>query len=303
MAQSRSSAVDGTDARRVSSVHAQRQLRQLSLRVNRAIKAPNADAIHDLRVAIRRFTQAVAVCQHYFRSPDLPKNRKRLKKIMTVAGEVRNCDVALKLVSKFRVPHAVHLQAKLKGCREEAEVLLVNDLKKWLDRAMPVKWRAALGAPMAGRQEGIRAFARRALDRIAKDFLKRGNEASSPEASPEGLHHFRIAVKKFRYTLEMFRPVFGSSLNPVVASVRRASALLGNINDCVTVAEMVVGYKGGRQLADRLKKRQHRKTEEFRKFWKEEFSDDERLQSILDQPAKKPAASSRMGHGRRTSVA
>jgi CHAD domain-containing protein len=104
-------------------------------------------------------------------------------------------------------------------------------------------------------------MAQHALDRIGKDFFERGNEAASPKASPLDMHRFRIVAKKFRYTLELFQP-----LSPLVERIKRVSALLGDINDCVTAAAIVP------PLAAHLKKRQRKKTEEFRQYWASEFA-------------------------------
>jgi CHAD domain-containing protein len=223
------------------------------------------------------------------------KHRRRLKKIMDGAGDVRNCDVALKLIAKFRVPHAAHLRSKLESQRNEAERLLTTELRKWTDRRMSFKWRAALDStPPPGKEEAAHELAQRTLGRGAKDFLKQGNEASSPKASPKDLHRFRIASKKFRYALELFQPLYETSLRPAIESIKGASALLGDINDCVTVAAMVADYKGSNPLKDRLKKRQDKKTEEFRKYWKEKFSDGESLRGSINPLPKKPVASSRI---------
>jgi len=268
---------------------AHRQLKHLGLQINRTIKSSNAQAVHDIRVAIRRFSQAIALCQTYFRASGMRKHRRRLKKIMNGAGDVRNCDVALKLVAKFRVPHADHLRSKLETERNESARLLTAELRKWTDRRMSVKWRAALDStPASGKEEPANELAQRTLDRGAKAFLNQGNEASSPAASPKDLHRFRIASKKFRYALELFQPLYESSLQPVIDSIKGASTLLGDINDCVTVAGMVADYKGSNPLTDRLKKRQDKKTEEFRKYWKEDFSDG----GSIDHLPKKPVTSS-----------
>ena len=290
MAQPRTPESAGGKARPFAVEQARGQLRHLSSQISRAIKSSNPAAVHDLRVAIRRFTQAIAVT-------DMRKNRRRLKKIMTLAGEVRNCDVALKFIARFKVPHAAVLQSKLEGRRKESEGALVAELIKWRDRRLSLKWRTALDSTPSSDKD-VDELARRVLGRIAKDFQKRGNEASSPEATPKYLHHFRIAAKKFRYALELFQPLYGSSLDPLIASIKSASTLLGDINDCVTVAGIIAGYKGGNRLADRLKKRQHKKTEEFRKYWKEEFT-----RSSIDPLSKKPVASSRIVSDRRKSAA
>jgi hypothetical protein len=86
-----------------------------------------------------------------------------------------------------------------------------------------------------------------------------------------------------------------------VARIKRAQTLLGDINDCVTVAGMVLLYNGGDRLAGRLRKRQRKKTEEFRQYWSGEFRDGERFRRWIDHLGlsaarrlgiKKPVASS-----------
>ncbi len=280
---------DTANARQFAVAQARTQLKHLAAQIQRATRACNADAVHDVRVAIRRFTQSIAVCRSYFRPSDLHKHRRRLKKIMAGAGEVRNCDVALKFVAKLRAPHAAHLQSKLEDRRKESADLLVDELGKWTERRIASKWRATLdAAPAKDAPEPACDLAQRTLARSLKDFLKQGNEAASPKASPELLHRFRIGTKKFRYSLELFQPLYGTALDASIASVKHASTLLGDVNDCVTVASIVAGYKGGNKLADRLRKRQHKKTDEFRQFWK--AGPQLTLPGLA--PLKKPAASS-----------
>ena len=226
--------------------------RQLALQINRALQSCDARAVHQVRVAIRRFSQGVAVCKPCFPAKDLRKCRRRLKKIMSAAGEVRNCDVADKFLDRWRMPHPDRLRSKLTSRREDSARVLVAELKRWTDRKL-----TAQDSSVTNLQE----MAQHALDRIAQDFLERGNEAASPKASPHHMHRFRIVAKKFRYTLELFQP-----LNPLVERIKRVSALLGDINDCVTAAAIVP------PLAAHLKKRQRKKTEEFRLYWASEFA-------------------------------
>ncbi len=42
--------------------HGERLLRQFVYEVSRCIKSPDAEAVHDLRVSVRRFSQALIVC-------------------------------------------------------------------------------------------------------------------------------------------------------------------------------------------------------------------------------------------------
>lgn len=290
-------------ARRYTVGQARAQLRRLALQIGRALKLCDADAVHDVRVAIRRFTRAIAVCQPYVRATDMGKNRRRLKKMMTEAGEVRDCDVALKLIAKLRVPQTTMLRLRLQGRRRQSAIRLCSELKKWRDRRKSLRWSASLRSGKEdAAEESIQEVGRRVLARGMKDFLEQGKEASSGDASAEDLHRFRITAKKFRYSIELFQPLYGSKLDPVIQSIKGASALLGDINDSVSAAALIAKYDGGERLAHRLKKRQHKATEEFREYWKE-LKQGGTLDLTCIEPAapKKPVASTE--HRRRKSVA
>jgi CHAD domain-containing protein len=309
MAQSRiKDTVAGGEAEQFAIEQAGRLLRNLTLQINRTLKSSNADAVHHVRVAIRRFSQAIAVCRSCFpgqlAGKDMRKTRRRLKKIMTAAGEVRNCDIAMKFVGRWRVAHAVQLKSKLQSLRKDSAGILTSELTRWKDREMPIKLHGALDA--AGRHASVEpasaetttdAAARKVLSPIAKDFLRHGDEAASPKASAHDMHRFRIVAKKFRYTLELFQPRYGSVLDRGVAGIKHTSGLLGDINDSATVGEIVAEYEGARQLTRHLKKRQDKKTEEFRDYWAEQRKQGEQLRTWIDhlgRPVRKPAASSKV---------
>jgi CHAD domain-containing protein len=265
--------------------------------MNVTIKSPNPDSVHDLRVAIRRFTQALSVFKPCFPGKDTRKIRRRLKKLMLDAGDVRNNDIALKILSKSRKTEAASLRPRIQSQRKEASRILIGALKRRMERKSSLKWRAALESALATGDEAfcavaIEETARQILPRMAKDFLERGNAASEEKASPEKLHHFRIASKKFRYTLELFTPLYGPSLNGWLESIKSVQTLLGDINDCATVAQMLADHKGD-GLSRWLKRRQRRNTEEFCRRWQEEFGDREmvrgRIQLLSHPQAGSPA--------------
>ena len=256
--------------------------------INRTVKSRNPDAVHNLRVAIRTFAQTIRVFEPCFPGKEMRKIRRRLKKIMIPSGEVRNCDVALKLLSKSRPGDAADLITKLQGRRAEFERVLTGLLKRWMERKTSLKWRAALNTELATKAAtafggaAIAKTAQQTLRRMGRDFFARGGEASKASAPAEGLHRFRIATKKFRYTLELFAPLYGPPLADGLASIKRTQSLLGDINDCVTARELVSHYDGGDRLTSRLKKRQGKKAEEFQRRWDEAFGDAKSVRSWID---------------------
>lgn len=266
------------DTRKFAGQQTTRLMGRLAFQMNQTRKAPDANAVHDLRVAIRRFTQALGVFKPCFHGKDTRKIRRRLKKLMAVAGEVRDSDVTLKLLSKSRAAAAAGLQSKLHSERKTSERVLVSMLKRRIERKSSLKWRAALESTLAANGEALHQVpleeaARQVLPDIARDFLERGDAAAHPAATPKKLHAFRIACKKFRYTLELFVPLYGASLNGWLDPIKRMQKLLGEINDCATAAEMVSRYRGTGTLARWLKRRQRKRAEVFTQEWREQFGD------------------------------
>jgi CHAD domain-containing protein len=295
------------ETRKFAGQNAAKLLGRLAFQMNLAAKSPVADPVHDLRVSIRRFAQALDVFKSCFPGKDTRKIRRRLKKLMILAGAVRNCDIALKLLSKSRTEEAVNLRRKLQGDRKESGRVLIDALKRRMDRKSSLRWRTALESANASASDSacripIEDTARRILPRMAKNFLERGDAASQSKATPEKLHAFRIASKKFRYTLELFAPLYGTGLNSWLESIKRIQTLLGDINDCVTVAQMLSDYKSKGSIAGWLKRRQRKKVEEFTQCWQEEFGGREivrtRMHTLSHPPGapqatKKPATNSR----------
>jgi hypothetical protein len=62
-------------------------------------------------------------------------------------------------------------------------------------------------------------------------YFQQGRKAADGKRSPEQLHGFRIKTKKFRYTLELFRPVYGAELERVIQSLRDLQNVLGKLHD------------------------------------------------------------------------
>jgi CHAD domain-containing protein len=266
--------VASTEPRRFALEQVRRLLRDLTIQISRTNKSCSADSVHQLRIAVRRFIRTIAVCRTFFRGKDIRKGRRWLEKIMVEAGAVRDCDVALRFAAKWRTPETAQFESKLQSRRDESAQALVAELKRWRDRQASIHWRAALEVSLAHHQHSaqgtIHELARRAINRLAKRFQDRGNEASASLASAGDLHRFRIAAKKLRYTLELFQPL--NSLDSLVENIKPATALLGDINDCVSAAAILDDYERTDRLIDKLEKRRRKKTKKFRKYWKKEFA-------------------------------
>jgi len=251
-------------------------LRQMAFQVSRCIKSRDPETVHDLRVAIRRFTQALVVFKPCFPAKEVKKIRRRLGKIMALAGAVRNCDIGLKLLSKSRSAAAATLRSRIQAQRKDAERELTRLLRSWVDRKWYSKWRGRLAEDVAGKTffgNPIEMTAQRMLPRMAKEFFRGGDQVAVPGVSPEKLHQFRIDSKRFRYTLELFIPLYGPTLQAWLDQIKAVQAVLGDFNDCETVRAMIANWDGHKAADRQLKRRQRRKMEEFAQHWCEKLAD------------------------------
>ncbi len=74
-------------------------LRRFRQQAARTAKRPEAEAVHDLRVSIRRLSQCLRVFGQFFPEGRTRKRRRGLKKIMELAAEVRNRDVTMEFLA------------------------------------------------------------------------------------------------------------------------------------------------------------------------------------------------------------
>jgi CHAD domain-containing protein len=120
-------------------------LRRLAFRMNRAAKVRDADSIHDLRVAIRRFEQCLQIFHQFLSGGHKKKIRRRLRRIMELSGEIRNRDIALDLLRQAGLPVRSSLSARLLRERREAQSNLLASFDRWGERDLFRKWGSRLG--------------------------------------------------------------------------------------------------------------------------------------------------------------
>ncbi len=118
-------------------------------------------------------------------------------------------------------------------------------------------------------KKSARKNASRKLPQLAGRYFKAGRELLNRRASLEVLHEFRLETKRFRYTLELFKPRYGPGLNKRLPSLRKIQDLLGEINDCVNT-QNVLGRKQN-ILAEFLQRRVARKRRELQRYWQSTF--------------------------------
>ncbi|HXN47840.1 MAG TPA: CHAD domain-containing protein [Bryobacteraceae bacterium] len=247
-------------------------LRRFAYQTGRTAKSPRAGEVHDLRVAIRRFTQALAAFDSCFSVQEVKKIKRRLKRTMRLAGDVRDYDIAIEMLSRFKSAPAAILTSFRKR-RKEAERDLTAALRHWVERRTYSRWRAALESRGRGvNHDPIATTAKRAIEPMLEEFASRGKRALGPKASVEKIHRLRIEAKKVRYTLELFAPVYGAPFDGWMERLKSLQNVLGVISDCEAVREMIERQGGDRRIESALRRKVSRKLGEFRQLWADSFA-------------------------------
>ena len=266
-----SAAMDSDNTLEMANEVCGRLLGDVSARIEDTLQSRGAEQVHRLRVAIRRFNQALSTFEFCGSPHAVRKIRKHLKKTMRLAGLVRNLDVAIKWARKWKLPDQDELEAR----RHEAGQEVTHLLERWVEREWASQF--SIDSPQLG-EESIQDHARRLLTEMAVDFFNRGNEAATPNATPSKMHGFRISAKKFRYTMEIFARAYAPVLNARIEQVKQLQTILGEINDCVTLRGLLPEDLSG----NRLRQRQRRKTAEFRKQWNSQFGGDSIMEGWVE---------------------
>lgn len=117
--------------------------------------------------------------------------------------------------------------------------------------------------------------ARVQLPAVTREFFAAGRVLLAGAAAPVDLHNFRLAAKRFRYTLEMFRPLYGPGLEEKLGAVRKIQSLLGSRQDCEVLAGRLrlpaQGLEALRGALEKTERRALKLEQEFRAYWLDEF--------------------------------
>lgn len=232
-------------------------LDQLTLQVERTVRASGHAQVHHLRVAIRRFRQALTVFEEGAGLPGIRSIHRKLKKTMALAGAVRDCDITVKLVRQVNAPAS--LLAKLQRRREQARRVLVSALCQWRDGKLGLKWRITLAGLSGG------APARQVLLKATRRLFKRARKI---KRSTKAMHRLRIAAKKLRYTME----VAGDAERTRLHQIKKLQKYLGIINDYAAALRIMDEEAAAKRISTHLKGEQRKEIRVFRHHWNQVFA-------------------------------
>jgi len=256
-----------------------KRLKKLDAEVRRVAHDPgDADAIHDLRVSIRRLRQELRVFQAWFERDRVKRIRRRLRRLMERCAAARNCDVAIEVLREAG-SQSPEILAGLEQERRHTGKDLARMIEHWRRKDRVREWREHLHVGHADSKESPKVSpeecARKLLPPMMEDLFRAGGEAARPESSHREMHQFRLKTKRVRYTLELFEDVYGKRTENLMESLKGLQGKLGSINDCAKTLEMM---RRDRAAAVAVRLLAEKRAAEFREYWKKHFGTRERAE-------------------------
>jgi CHAD domain-containing protein len=220
-----------------------RQMRDLSTRLGatlpRVRKRADDEAIHDMRVALRRLRVVLKIARPIFGRFHVDAIRASFTRVHRASGALRDEEVLRETLADLHVASA-ELDAWMarRAAREELLHGIVQERLRAGDLRNPMRMlRALLVLPVAPkRRRTLVSFAHKVASRAQADVQKRR------DANPEdalALHELRIAYKGLRYTTEIFRDALPLDISALAHSAERFQKRLGEIHD-LDVARVVI---------------------------------------------------------------
>ncbi len=204
------------------------------------------DAVHQMRVALRRLRTAIKLLRSRIDGPALIAARDQAGAIAAMLGDARDWDLFLQAIeagprrfyhdaSEFAAfRHALHqrraqahMKMRLRLNSRETTQFVAGFRRVILSK----NWAAP---DDARRKDSARRFAVTSLTRLHKRAKKKG--AALATLSPKARHEARIALKKLRYGAEFFQSLFSNAgaARAFTGALAKIQDGLGDQNDIVT---------------------------------------------------------------------
>jgi len=121
-------------------------VRRLANQIDQAADSADEDAVHDLRVSIRRLSRCLRVFAQFYPGNSWKKMRAQLRDLMEAAGAVRDVDIAIGLLAAAGIPPRTQLLLRFAGERRKRARQLNSAVRQWRSRKLR-QWTRRLELP------------------------------------------------------------------------------------------------------------------------------------------------------------
>ncbi len=275
--------------------------------------SPDADTVHDLRVAIRRCRSVASVVEEVDPHPAWREMRKVARKLFHKLGGLRDVQVMEEWVrhlipesDSLRAVLLANFESEMQSLRENAvDAAERFDTRAWKRLSSTLRQRARL-VPAGGLAAECLA-----LERYQEAKELHANALRTEKPKP--WHALRIGLKRFRYTVENLLPEHHAAWSE---NLKRVQDLLGDVHDLDVLAGMVKEASSGppqsrELLLQTIERERHERIEKYRQLtlgktglwnqWRHGLPHGERLESAAMERLRATARAADV-HSRRTSL-
>jgi CHAD domain-containing protein len=197
---------------------------------------PSADAVHDLRVAIRRCRSLATVMQQVDADPSWGELRRLPRKVFRRLGGLRDSHIMQDWVQKLSQGHdavQTELQTGFAASTPELQQRALKAIENFDEKAWKRMQRRLRRRSRLVPAESLAAQCL-AVERLEE---ARDLHASALRTDKPGpWHELRVGIKRFRYTVESLLPEHYAAWSD---NLKRLQDLLGDVHDLDVLAEAV----------------------------------------------------------------
>ena len=241
-----------------------KQARRLARQIKRVGQEDQIEVVHQARVAARRLTAAVRAFGPLLGNRKSRRWQDDVGRVLRRLGDARDKDVQIEFIRQALK------QTPERPLRPGIRRLLLRLQQQRRDHQPKVQ----KAARILGRSGALKAVRRQAdamaealppggatiqtpfvFDTAWRRIVKRIDKLLAYEAclsSPgeaDQHHQMRIAAKRLRYTMELFRPAYEGDLDGCLSAMKKLQDLLGDLHDCDVWLQLLPDF-----LADESKR-------------------------------------------------
>jgi CHAD domain-containing protein len=219
--------------------------RSLAREIEGVREAEDIEFIHRMRVASRRIRSCLPLFEECFPSRKYKEWRKEIRNITRALREARDSDVQIaflktyidKLEEESLRPGVERFLLRLRQRRERVQPRVIKALDRLFGGGV-VEDMEKLCRKMRSGSRHAGTNSPETYQNALVHITTRLEEIFDHEASvyiPENIeehHAMRIAVKRLRYTMEVFSPLYEGELETQIAVCKKLQDMLGDLHDC-----------------------------------------------------------------------
>jgi CHAD domain-containing protein len=225
-----------------------KQAKALSRHIDGTRTGEDLECLHQARVASRRLRAALSTFRDCWPGKTFRKWRKQMRQFTVALGPARDIDVQVQYIQRTLadLPEdkrpcqagVARLLLRLRQRRESLQPRVVRALDSVEGSGVLKEMRSATERVLTGQEDDPTSAASAFVFAQAREHIVRrlyklmGYQGSLADPGDRQRHHqMRVAAKRLRYTMELFKPAYRDTMDETLAAVKEMQTLLGAVHD------------------------------------------------------------------------